>query len=437
MNYQQTIEYLFSKLPLFSRIGAAAYKKDLSNTIALCEVLGNPQRKIRTVHIAGTNGKGSVSHMLAAILQSAGYKTGLYTSPHFYDFRERIKIDGAVIEKEFVVDFTQRLLPHIDQIQPSFFEVTVAMAFEYFAIKKVDIAIIETGMGGRLDSTNVITPLLSVITNIDWDHMQLLGDSLEKIAFEKAGIIKAGVPVVIGEPTEATLPVFMQKAQREGASLTAAPDKRSILHYEWKDDALLVQVANTSKAVSTYTLDLPGIYQLKNILTVLASIEQLQQQGWQIDQQAIVQGLASAGQLTGLFGRWQKIGQHPTVVIDVAHNEAGIRQLLKQLKLTTYQKLHIIIGVVKDKSVSQMLSLLPKEADYYFTKAQLPRALAEHDLVEQGVAAGLRGTPYAHAAQALAAAKARATKEDLIVICGSIFLAAEINPLAMNDPSGE
>ncbi|HBB57949.1 MAG TPA: dihydrofolate synthase, partial [Chitinophagaceae bacterium] len=234
MNYQQTIEYLFSKLPLFSRIGAAAYKKDLSNTIALCEVLDNPQRKIRTVHIAGTNGKGSVSHMLAAILQSAGYKTGLYTSPHFYDFRERIKIDGAMIEKEFVVDFTQRLLPHIDQIQPSFFEVTVAMAFEYFAIKKVDIAIIETGMGGRLDSTNVITPLLSVITNIDWDHMQLLGDSLEKIAFEKAGIIKAGVPVVIGEPTEATLPVFMQKAQSEGASLTEAPDKRSILHYEWK-----------------------------------------------------------------------------------------------------------------------------------------------------------------------------------------------------------
>lgn len=435
MNYQQTIEYLFSKLPMFSRIGAAAYKKDLSNTIALCEALGNPHRKIRTIHIAGTNGKGSVSHMLAAILQSAGYKTGLYTSPHFYDFRERIKINGAMISKQFVVDFTQRLLPYFEKVEPSFFEVTVAMAFEYFAQQNIDVAIIETGMGGRLDSTNVITPELSVITNIDWDHMQLLGDSLEKIAFEKAGIIKSGVPVVIGESATATLPVFVQQARHMRAALSVASEKRQVQHYEWKDETLLVQVAQAARPATTYTLDLPGIYQIKNVLTVLEAIEQLQQQGWSISEEAIARGLSAARQLTGLFGRWQKISQHPTVVIDVAHNEAGIRQLLQQLTRTPYQKLHIIIGVVKDKSVAPMLSLLPKEADYYFTKAQLPRALAENELQERGIAAGLRGTAYSHASEALTAAKARATADDLIVICGSIFLAAEINPLATNDLS--
>lgn len=430
MDYQQTLDFLFSKLPMFSRIGAAAYKKDLSNTIALCEALGNPHRQIRTIHVAGTNGKGSVSHMLASILQTAGFKTGLYTSPHLYDFRERIKVDGKMISEQGVVAFTQTLQPLIEKIEPSFFEVTVAMAFDHFAREKVDIAVIETGLGGRLDSTNVITPEISVITNIDWDHMQLLGDSLEKIAFEKAGIIKPGIPVVIGEPTNSTLPVFLQKAKTEKAPLSSAPDKRTIQHYEWKDDILRVQIAKEKQPLVSYQLDLPGIYQTKNILTVLEAIDQLRSLGWSISESSIAEGLATTRSKTGLGGRWQRMGVNPTVILDVAHNEAGIRQLLQQLLHTPYRHLHIVIGVVKDKSIGSMLTLLPKEATYYFTKAQLPRALPENELAALAHGVGLRGDGYEQAVAAVAAAKANADKEDLIVICGSIFLAAEINPHA-------
>ncbi|MFM8711462.1 MAG: bifunctional folylpolyglutamate synthase/dihydrofolate synthase, partial [Sphingomonadales bacterium] len=320
MDYLQTLDYLFSKLPMYSRIGAAAYKNDLHNTIALCDALGRPDQRIRTIHVAGTNGKGSVSHMLASVLQSAGYRTGLYTSPHLYDFRERIKVNGKMIEQQQIVDLVQRLRPMIEKIDPSFFEVTVAMAFEHFAQENVDIAVIETGLGGRLDSTNVIHPVLSVITNIEWDHMQLLGDSLEKIAAEKAGIIEPGVPVVIGEATDITLPVFKQKAQIEKAPVHMAGINYTLLTYEWIDDTLVVTVAKEKQAPVNYVLDLPGIYQTKNILTVLEAIAQLQKMSWTIPEQAIVAGLRATRRLTGLGGRWQKIGEHPTIIVDVAHN---------------------------------------------------------------------------------------------------------------------
>jgi dihydrofolate synthase/folylpolyglutamate synthase len=433
MDYQQTLHYLFSKLPMFSRIGAAAYKKDLSNTIALCDALGHPQQRIRTIHVAGTNGKGSVSHMLASILQAAGYKTGLYTSPHLYDFRERIKIDGNMISQQQIIDLVERLQPIIEKIEPSFFEVTVAMAFEQFAKEKVDVAVIETGLGGRLDSTNVIYPVLSVITNIDWDHMQLLGDTLEKIAAEKAGIIKPSVPVIIGEATDLTLPVFIEKARIEKAPLRMASKKITLLDYEWINDTLLVNVAREKQAPVSYTLDLPGIYQTKNVLTVLESIAQLQEMGWPIDEQAIAAGLRSTRRLTGLGGRWQKIGEHPTVIIDVAHNEAGVRQVLQQLRQTPHRQLHLIVGVVKDKSIESMLSLLPKDAIYYFTKAQLPRALPVDELQRLATNAGLAGHSYPSVNEALVAAKTVADPQDLILIIGSIFLAAEVNLPAAND----
>lgn len=427
MDYSQTLDYLYSKLPMFSRIGAAAYKRDLFNTLALCEALEQPQQRIRTIHVAGTNGKGSVSHMLASILQTAGYKTGLYTSPHLYDFRERIKIDGKMIGQQQIIDLVQRLQPMIEKIEPSFFEVTVAMAFEHFAQEKVDIAVIETGLGGRLDSTNVITPVLSVITNIDWDHMQLLGDSLEKIAAEKAGIIKPNVPVVIGEFVDNTLPVFMQKAQQEKAPLHLASTTAKLQQHEWKNDTLQVTVAREKNSIASYVLDLPGIYQTKNCLTVLEAIAQLRSLGWSIDEQSVATGLRSTRRLTGLGGRWQKIGEHPTLIIDVAHNEAGIRQVLEQLRQTPHRQLHLVMGVVNDKSIGTMLSLLPKSALYYFTKAQLPRALPEKELQEQALNAGLNGDAYSTVHQALAAAKAAADSQDLILICGSIFLVAEVN----------
>ena len=434
MNYLQTLDYLFSKLPLFSRVGPAAYKKDLTNTLLLCESLGNPQRSLRTVHVAGTNGKGSVSHMLAAIFQLAGYKTGLYTSPHLYDFRERIKINGEMIGEQQVVDFTKNIVPTIEKIEPSFFEVTVAMALDHFNKENVDIAIIETGLGGRLDSTNVIVPDLSVITNIDWDHMQLLGDSLEKIAFEKAGIIKAGIPVVIGESSSTTLPVFQQKAQAENPSLTIASEERTIKQYEWKDDYLWVTVSQQKDSVLSLKLDLPGIYQTKNVLTVLAAIDQLQKKGWRLHQDHIAKGLSSTRVLTGLHGRWQKIASCPTIIIDVAHNEAGIGQLINQLQQTSYDQLHIVLGVVKDKSITPMLSLLPKEATYYFTKASLPRALPEAELRSLGEQAGCVGEAFANVNQALTKARSTAGKNDLIVVCGSIFLAAEVNLREGNVP---
>ncbi len=431
MNYEQTLDYLFTRLPMFSRIGAAAYKGDLSNTIKLCASLGDPQTKFKSIHIAGTNGKGSVSHMLASILQTAGYKTGLYTSPHLKDFRERIKINGEMIPEEFVTGFTQKIKPLVEEIEPSFFEITVAMAFEFFAEQKIDIAVIETGLGGRLDSTNIIEPVLSVITNIGWDHMNLLGDSLEKIAFEKAGIIKEGVPIVIGETIPETRPVFEETASKKNAPLSIASEIRQVTDWSWEKNELLVEVAEEHHTDhKVYHLDLPGIYQRKNLLTVLEAAWQLQQQGWKLDDQSVHKALRQTKKLTGLHGRWEIIHISPLVVLDVAHNEDGVRQLVQQAELTPHQELHIVTGIVKDKEVEKILSLLPHNANYYFTKAQIPRALPEDELLEKARQSGLKGESFPEVNEALASALAHAGADDLVIVCGSVFLVGEVRPLA-------
>lgn len=427
MTYQETIDYLFTRLPMFSRVGAAAYKKDLTNTIALCEFLGNPQQHIKTIHIAGTNGKGSTSHMLAAILQSAGYKTGLYTSPHLKDFRERFRIDGVMISEDFVIDFTRRIQPAIDQIEPSFFEITVAMVFDWFAKEQVDIAVIETGLGGRLDSTNIITPELSVITNIGYDHMNLLGDTLEKIAFEKAGIIKPGIPVVVGEVKPETRPVFEQTATEKQSPLLLAEFLRYAADWKYEHHQLVVQVANhTSPDRTSYTLDLPGFYQIKNLMAVLEAVHQLQLKKWNISTAQVQEGLRHVKKLTGLHGRWEVISTKPVTVLDVGHNEDGIRQIVAQLELTQYRHLHVVIGMVKDKEIDHALALLPKEATYYFTKAQIPRALAEDELAAKGATYGLKGTHYVSVPEALKAARSAAHGDDLILVCGSVFVVGEV-----------
>lgn len=425
MNYEQTLEYLFTQLPMFSRVGAAAYKADLTNTIKLCEALGNPQHQFKSIHIAGTNGKGSTSHMLASILQTAGYKTGLYTSPHLVDFRERIKLDGNYCSKEFVVNFTEKIKPLIEAIQPSFFEITVAMAFSYFAEQKVDIAVIEVGLGGRLDSTNIITPEVSVITNIGLDHTQFLGDTIPLIAGEKAGIIKKEVPCVISEYTSETRTVFDAAASH--TSITYASDVYSIRGTKYEHDFLHVDVANNVTGVTaTYQLDLNGSYQAKNILGVLTAVGILQSKGWKITNENIATGLSKVKINTGLYGRWQVIGNNPITVVDVAHNIAGIQTLLAQIALIPNTHLHLVFGMVKDKDIDSVLALLPTHATYYFTKAQIERAIDAHELQEKATAHGLNGNVYAHVNEAISAAQKHASATDLIVVCGSVFLVGEI-----------
>lgn len=423
---------------MFSRIGAAAFKKDLSNISVLCEALDNPQLKFKSIHIAGTNGKGSVSHMLAAILQNAGYKTGLYTSPHLKDFRERIKVNGNMISEEFVIDFIERIKPVIEKTEPSFFEITVAMAFKYFSQQMVDVAVIETGLGGRLDSTNVITPELSVITNIGYDHMDMLGDTLEKIAFEKAGIIKQNIPVVIGEPLPETLPVFNKIAVEKNAPLFLANEKRKILGTDVIDNSRLsVVMEEAGKEPHLYSIDLPGMYQSKNLLTVLASCDLLVSRGFAIGQKHIDEGLAAVKKNTGLHGRWEVLKKSPLVVLDVAHNADGIRQLIQQLEETNFDKLHVIIGLVKDKDIDSLLSLLPADAFYYFTRAQIPRALPEEQLQKKAARFNLKGNTYSTVNTALYAASLKASKNDLIVICGSIFVAGEVSMEAVKEIWGK
>ena len=425
MNYAQTLGYLFTQLPMFSRVGAAAYKPDLTNTIRLCEALGNPQQQFKSVHAAGTNGKGSTSHMLASVLQTAGYKTGLYTSPHLVDFRERIKIDGAYCSKEFVVEFTQKIKPLITTIQPSFFEITVAMAFSYFAEQKVDIAVIEVGLGGRLDSTNIITPEVSIITNIGLDHTQFLGDTIPQIAGEKAGIIKKDVPCIVSEYTEETKPVFDAAAIQ--TTLAYGSELYTILNTKYTHDYLEVEVLNKkTEGVENYKLDLSGIYQAKNIMGVLGAISILQTKGWQISNQHIIDGLSQVKKNTGLYGRWQMIGSNPTIVVDVAHNVAGIQTLLAQIKLVNHQQLHIVFGMVKDKDIDSVLALLPSQAIYYFTQAQIERAIDATELQKKASEHGLRGNIYTHVNEAISAAQKQAQVTDLIVVCGSVFLVGEI-----------
>lgn len=425
MNYQQTLDFLFKRLPMFSRIGSAAFKKDLTNTLALCEFLGNPQHQFKSIHIAGTNGKGSTSHMLSAILQTAGYRTGLYTSPHLRDFRERIRINGIMCDKDFVVDFTSRIQPMIDKLEPSFFEITVAMAFDYFVQQKVDIAVIEVGLGGRFDSTNIITPELSIVTNIGWDHMNLLGNTLAEIAFEKAGIIKPGIPVIIGEVIPESKPVFEKAAKN--SPLVYAQQQRMVADWKYKDHHLFTNVVEiAADRHQLYQLDLSGIYQHKNLLTVLEAAHQLEHQGWKITHAAIQQALKQVKRLTGFHGRWEVIHQQPTVILDVAHNVDGIQQLREQIELSDYHHLHIIFGMVKDKDTDSVLSLLPKQAVYYFTQAQIPRAMDATELAQKAALKGLTGKIYPEVNQALQNALQNAHPDDLILVCGSVFLVGEV-----------
>jgi len=427
LNYTETIDYLFHRLPMFSRLGAAAYKGDLTNTIKLCEAVGNPHLRFKSIHIAGTNGKGSTSHILAAIMQTAGYKTGLYTSPHLKDFRERIKVNGEMVKKGFVSDFTERIKPLIEEIEPSFFEITVAMAFTWFADQKIDVAVIEVGLGGRLDSTNIITPELVVITNIGYDHTDMLGNTLEKIAGEKAGIIKKGIPVVIGESLPETKPVFQQKAKEMDAPLHFANEKRWIADWKQEKHELIINVAdNHTDERKNYKLRLTGLYQTKNLLTVLEAVHILILKGWQIEEKHVEDALLSVKKLTGLHGRWEVIHEHPYTVLDVGHNEDGIKQITEQLEHCNFQKLHIVIGMVKDKDVSKIFALLPKFATYYFTKAQIPRALPEQELAEKAKEFGLQGKEFPMVMEALQQAVDHAHKDDMILVCGSVFVVGEV-----------
>ena len=426
MNYKQTIDYLYNRLPMFSKAGSNAIKHGLYNIIKLCEILDNPQHNFLTIHIAGTNGKGSVSHMLASVMQTAGYKTGLYTSPHLVDFRERIKINGEMIPEKNVVQFVEKVEPFFDTITPSFFEITVAMAFDYFRNEKVDIAIIETGLGGRLDSTNIINPVLSVVTNIAYDHMDLLGNTLEMIASEKAGIIKRDIPVVIGQRSSDTDYVFIDKALTENASIVFAEDEWRYINHHSENRLLQIQLQQVSTVEKyIYSLDLRGSYQIHNLITVLSAINQLRLIGWNISDDSLSNGLSNTTSFTGLKGRWDIVSTQPLMVIDVGHNAHGISEVVKQIKQTPHVNLHIVIGMVKDKDINSVLKLLPQHAIYYFTKAQIPRALNVEELRDKALLYNLNGTAYSTVDFALTVAMESANKDDLIVICGSVFIAGE------------
>jgi len=428
MTYDQTIEYLYRHLPMFSRIGVAAYKKDLHNTIELCKALDNPHQKFKSIHVAGTNGKGSTSHMLAAILQSAGYKTGLYTSPHIKDFGERIRINGQMINEEFVIDFVKKTMAMTDEIQPSFFELTVAMAFDYFATESVDIAVIETGLGGRLDSTNIISPVLSVITNIGFDHMNMLGNTLPEIAFEKAGIIKKNTPVVIGESLAETLPVFTNKATDVNAEISLTQERYIPKETESTDSSLVCKILNrTTNETLTVKTDLRGLYQSKNICTVLNAVDQLNKIDFNIPGTAVRNGLEHVKKLTGLSGRWDIKQNNPAVILDVAHNEDGIKQVLEQLKINyPSANFHFVLGFVNDKDLNKVLSLFPQNASYYFTNAHIPRALPYETLKEIAATKQLTGEGFDDVNKAIEKATLNSKETDVIMVCGSFFIIAEV-----------
>ncbi len=417
MNYQETIHYLYSCLPVFQHQGASAYKPGLERTILLDNYLANPHRKYKTIHVAGTNGKGSVSHFLAAILQSAGYKTGLYTSPHLKDFRERIKVDGEMIPEQAVIDFVENHHAFFEPIQPSFFELTMEMAFDWFATSGVDVAVIEVGLGGRLDSTNVISPELSVITNISFDHMQFLGDTLPKIASEKAGIIKAGVPVVIGEADGEVKDVFENRSNDVGTSLFFAEDT---YHLAPTTDGFACD------QYPSLEVQLKGLYQQKNVATVLTSVDRLRERGFDLQEDALRNGLKHVVDLTGLMGRWQILQKNPMVVCDTGHNEAGIRFIVQQLSEQKYDRLHIVFGMVNDKDISTVLSLLPQNAIYYFTQAAIPRALEASKLRDLAQKFNLHGKIFTSVTAAVEAAKQAANEGDLIYVGGSTFVVAEV-----------
>lgn len=425
MNYQETLNYLFSQLPMFQRIGKAAYKADLGNTLQLDEYFNHPHKNFKSIHIAGTNGKGSTSHMLASILQCAGYKVGLYTSPHLKDFRERIRINGEMIPENEVIDFVAKHKMLFEQVKPSFFEMTVALAFDYFAKEKIDIAVVEVGLGGRLDSTNIITPLLSVITNIGLDHTDLLGDTLPKIAYEKAGVIKNGVPVVVSQFQPEVSQVFTDKAKETKSEIIFAEQQFRVEKIDYSDTFQSISI-NHKGVVTSWDLDLMGSYQKYNLAGVLASIDILNKIGLSISRDNVAAGLQSVQKSTGLMGRWQKLQDSPKIFCDTGHNVDGITQVLAQINRISHKSLHMVMGMVGDKNIDGMLALLPKDATYYFTKASIPRALDQNELQQRASNFGLKGNTYMTINEALVSAKNNAEIDDLIFVGGSTFVVAEV-----------
>jgi dihydrofolate synthase/folylpolyglutamate synthase len=425
--YLQTIDYLYEQLPQFSKQGAAAIKKDLVNITKLCEALGDPYKKFRSVHIAGTNGKGSTSHMMAAILQQSGYRVGLYTSPHLIDFRERIRINGQQVEKEWVVNFVEKHSKLIEQVQPSFFEITVAMAFTAFAEQEVDFAIIETGLGGRLDSTNIIEPVLSVITNISLDHTDLLGNTLEEIAAEKAGIIKHKVPVVIGQQHPQTEQIFFQQSIHKQSTLYYADAQWDLVRVKQDQQHQHFKAIHRARMeMFNLSTDLKGNYQVPNIKTVLAAIDILKtNHGLQISKENITQALSKVRRLTGLRGRWDVVQQQPLIIADVAHNPAGLKEVLAQWSQVNAKSKHIVLGFVKDKDINEALSLFPDNDTYYFCQAQIPRALGMNTLKQMGSEKGLEGKVYPTVEEAVKAAREAAGNNGAVLITGSFFIVGE------------
>ncbi len=446
MNYQETLDYLFHALPMFQRVGASAFKKDLHNTIELCDHLGNPETKFKSIHIAGTNGKGSTSHTLAAVLQSAGYKTGLYTSPHLKSFTERIRINGKEITEDAVVQFVAKNKEFLDELKPSFFEMTVGMAFWYFVQEKVDIAVIEVGMGGKFDSTNLITPELCIITNIGWDHVQFLGNTLPLIAGEKAGIIKDHVPVIISQTQEETTSVFKEKAAEMEAPIVFADEvwkirkeegRRKSEDQRWKieesrlkiEQRLAIFQVEKDGFSKEIRLGLLGDYQRLNLPGILEGVGQLRNQGWKISDESLKTGLAEVTSLTGLKGRWQILAGKPLTICDTGHNEPGIIEILDQLKTYSFKKLWMVIGMVQDKDISKILALLPKDAKYIFCQADIPRAMAADQLAAKAGEAGLIGEIIPNVNEAYTFARKNAGQDDLIFVGGSTFVVAEIEDL--------
>ena len=428
MTYEETITYLYNSAPLFQNVGGDAYKEGLGTTLKLDEHFGHPHRRFKTIHVAGTNGKGSCSHTLAAILQSAGYKVGLYTSPHLVDFRERIRVNGEMIPRQQVIDFVEQHRSFFEPLHPSFFELATALAFHHFAEQEVDIAVVEVGLGGRLDCTNIIRPDLCIITNISFDHIQFLGDTLAKIASEKAGIIKPGIPVVIGETTPETKPVFMETALKQGAPIHFAEEERLMRshlpqngkNYYWTTDYPHLEG------------ELGGLCQVYNTNTLMSAIRTLTSIGYHIEEEHVREGFGNVCALTGLMGRWQKIQDTPLTYCDTGHNKAGIGLILEQIKYQEFRHLHFVIGMVNDKDIRGVLDMLPRDATYYFTKASVSRALDEHELQRLAKeVGGLTGDTYPTVKEAFEAANANAQKDDFIFVGGSTFIVADL--LAIHD----
>lgn len=428
--YKTAIEYLYTQLPMFQRTGPAAYKHSLGNTLLLDAMYVHPHKKFKSIHVAGTNGKGSVSHMLAAILQSAGFRTGLYTSPHLKDFRERIRIDGEMISEDFVADWTEDFQKRnqVAKVEPSFFELTVTMAFDFFSKNEVDIVVVEVGLGGRLDSTNVIIPEISIITNISYDHTALLGETLSLIAAEKAGIIKTGIPVIVSQRQKEVEHVFIQKAQQEHAAIFFAGDEYNSDYgfFDLEGNQVFNFSKNGKPIFRSLKTDLSGSYQRLNIPAVLKTVDLMRESGWEIPDESVYSGLLNVKKLTGLQGRWQVIGANPRIVCDTGHNEDGIKMVTEQIRQIPYRKLHIVFGVVSDKDPDKVLALLPTDAVYYFCKADIPRALNEKILMEKGAEYGLKGSAFGTVHEAYMAANKAAGPDDLIFCGGSTFVVAEI-----------